>query len=821
MDENAIRLLLKDQSDAFTARLIAIQAELQETKNLLQVRHGGGGDSGSALPRAMRLDVPKFNGTDPDSLIFSITEYFALLNTPVDQRLKVVTVVLFTEDSKTLFVTMNEGFPLDNVVRDNQSCTTVGDKLFVFGCTGHILDTYKRPKTQIVLFAAKDQSDRHYCSVCVSIQAELQETKILLQVRHGGGGDSGSALPRAMRLDVPKFNGTDPILDITITNTYFIEYSSDQRLNVVKCISNLEGEARKWFPLRMTGTTSSPIGTGLKPNLQRELLVAKPTTLGEVFALARVTEARLMDQQSGTVITTTPTSITSQPKPATPRFSGPKTDVGKPPLLPTPTSVSSNIANKRLAIKWISLAERQEHLNKGLCFICDNKWARGHKCPGKFLLLMAEDGDGTGQDMEADATDTAESGDISILNSLIGHGSPRSLQLWGTTGSGEVHVLIDNGSTHNFVQPGIVERMCLPVQTTKAFKVYIGSGESLLCENMCSQVTLSMQGLIMEVDLYVLPMKGPDVVLGIQWLQKLGKVTHDYAKQTMEFTLVNTKYSLQGDESLRMKKISLHHMQALLETEDVYGVYECHGLSLEAEGVATTPEVADPVHPELEQLLTQFDSLFQSHRFWVDYRALNAVTVKDKFPIPTADEMFDELGGAVTCKLDLREGHGVEIDPKKVFMVREWPVPQSQRHVRGFLGLVGYYRRFIKEYATLAAPLTDLLWKDGFKWGDRVSEAFEALKQQLSTVPVLGLPDFKKTFTVETDALGDGIGVPLVLFMEELKKEENQTLEELMDLHRQLDLGDAADGFRREGGLVIFPDRYFIGMESKLKSMLL
>ncbi|GJS68279.1 zinc finger BED domain-containing protein RICESLEEPER 2-like protein [Tanacetum coccineum] len=90
MDENAICLLLKDQSDAFTARLVAIQAELQETKNLLQVRHGGGGDSGSALPRAMRLDVPKFNVTDPDSWIFSITEYFALLNTPVDQRLKVV-----------------------------------------------------------------------------------------------------------------------------------------------------------------------------------------------------------------------------------------------------------------------------------------------------------------------------------------------------------------------------------------------------------------------------------------------------------------------------------------------------------------------------------------------------------------------------------------------------------------------------------------------------------------------------------------------------------------------------------------------------------
>ncbi|GKE91032.1 retrotransposon-related protein, partial [Tanacetum coccineum] len=116
-----------------------------------------------------------------------------------------------------------------------------------------------------------------------------------------------------------------------------------------------------------------------------------------------------------------------------------------------------------------------------------------------------------------------ERGDILILNSLVGHGSPRSLQLWGSLGSGKVHVLIDNGSTHNFVQPGVVERMQLPITDIKPFKVYIGSGEPLLCENLCAHVSLEIQGLHIDVDLYVLPMKGPDIVLGIQWLQKLGK----------------------------------------------------------------------------------------------------------------------------------------------------------------------------------------------------------------------------------------------------------------------------------------------------------
>ncbi|GKC00564.1 reverse transcriptase domain-containing protein [Tanacetum coccineum] len=166
----------------------------------------------------------------------------------------------------------------------------------------------------------------------------------------------------------------------------------------------------------------------------------------------------------------------------------------------------------------------------------------------------------------------------------------------------------------------------------------------------------------------------------------------------------------------------------------------------------------------------------ESYRFCVDYRALNAVTVKDKFPIPTADEMFDELGSAITfTKLDLRIGaealeylghiisiRRVEMDPTKVKVVREWPEPTTQRHVRGFLGFAGYYRRFIKGYATLAAPLTDLLRKDGFKWGIQEATTFEGLKHQLSTTPILSLPNFDQVFVVEADALATGIGAVLL-----------------------------------------------------------
>ncbi|GJV12405.1 retrotransposon-related protein [Tanacetum coccineum] len=195
-----------------------------------------------------------------------------------------------------------------------------------------------------------------------------------------------------------------------------------------------------------------------------------------------------------------------------------------------------------------------------------------------FLLLMADEDVEEEQPPETEHEEALESGDISILN-----------------------------STYNFVQPGVVERMKLPVTDTKRFKVYIGIGETLLCENICGHVSLEMQGLCMKVDLYVLPMKGPDIVLGIQWLQQLGKVTHAYSQQTMEFTWLDRGYKLQGDDSLCMKQISLRHMRGLLEADDVYGVYELYSLTSEEQTQSTTAAEGVAVPPEIVQLLTRFE----------------------------------------------------------------------------------------------------------------------------------------------------------------------------------------------------------------------
>nr|GEW38540.1 putative RNA-directed DNA polymerase, eukaryota, reverse transcriptase zinc-binding domain protein [Tanacetum cinerariifolium] len=381
-----------------------------------------------------------------------------------------------------------------------------------------------------------------------ALREELQATRGLLQVRHGGGGEPG--LPRSMRLDLPKFTGVDPESWLFSINEYFslLNTPADKRLRIVGF--NLEGERRN----------------GLKLSIQRELLVSKPTTLGDVFSLSRVTEAWLDDQTSAAIVPkVNHESGSLYQRPTAVVVLKVATLGAKPTELSVAPKVVGN-TSKPLAIKWISPTERKNN---------------------------DED---TSEEVPTAEENAMESGEISIINSLVGHGSPRSLQLWGKIGDTRVHILIINGSTRNFIRTDVIERIRVPLQTTKAFKVYIGSGEILMCESVCSQVTLYVQGLDLKVDLYVFPMWGPDVVLGIQWLQQLRKVMHDYKQQVMEFTLLDTTYTLKGDESLRTDKVTLHRMQALLKTDEFTVCMNVTALLCRTKvvtGLQTTPSLLD------------------------------------------------------------------------------------------------------------------------------------------------------------------------------------------------------------------------------------
>ncbi|VFQ80644.1 unnamed protein product [Cuscuta campestris] len=354
------------------------------------------------------------------------------------------------------------------------------------------------------------------------------------------------------------------------------------------------------------GTLIAIFIAGLKQPVRREVNLQNPSTLASAFALAQ--ELSACHEEAAASYSA------NNRKPWQPRPSS-TTGTG---LLPTPVPTSRpsplrgrpNDRSSPLQVVRLSPAEKTERNKKGLCWYCDEKWVPGHNCKHRFLVLMGPDDDDedTSDLTPPGHTEDTISGDVSSILSLAG--SPRSLKLAGSINGVAVQVLLDGGSTHNFLHPAVAERLALVLHPTPAFRVYVGNGDSLRCAYSCLQTPLTLQGHVFEVDLYVLAIHGPDVVLGVQWLQTLGKISHYYSEMTMDFTWQGRPITLRGDTPTP-RPLSYSQFCVLAASPEPCDHYELvsSAATINAQGAPSEDIPADVSQP-IRELLSEFVGVF-------------------------------------------------------------------------------------------------------------------------------------------------------------------------------------------------------------------
>ena len=108
-------------------------------------------------------------------------------------------------------------------------------------------------------------------------------------------------------------------------------------------------------------------------------------------------------------------------------------------------------------------------------------------------------------------------------------------------------------------------------------------------------------------------------------------------------------------------------------------------------------------------------------------------------------------------------GDGLAVDPSKIRTVRDWPVPTTAKEIKSFVGLAGYYRRFVQDFSKIAAPLTKLTRKGvKYVWSPECQEAFEELKRRLTSAPILKMPTGSGDMVIYSDASESGLGCVLM-----------------------------------------------------------
>ncbi|GAV63697.1 RVP_2 domain-containing protein [Cephalotus follicularis] len=189
--------------------------------------------------------------------------------------------------------------------------------------------------------------------------------------------------------------------------------------------------------------------------------------------------------------------------------------------------------------------------------------------------------------------------EMSLL-AMAGQQSPNSIRITSIYHEHRLHVLIDSGSTHNFIQERAAQKLHLTIIPCKPFNVMVGNGESICYNKQCKGVKSKLQQIDCVCDLYGLQMKGSDIVLGFQWLKTLGPILTDYKRLSMKFSWQGRSVELLGEPIPTTEPIQLHQLRRLNSCDAIASIFFLKVDFIEENSTAS----ADSILEEIMELLT-------------------------------------------------------------------------------------------------------------------------------------------------------------------------------------------------------------------------
>ncbi|CAA0843031.1 Unknown protein, partial [Striga hermonthica] len=305
-----------------------------------------------------------------------------------------------------------------------------------------------------------------------------------------------------------------------------------------KEFERIASRVRDWPEAALVGTF---VG-GLKAELAAEVRLDRPGSMR-----AAVESARLHEEHLVAVRKAKPSDVRAETK---------RTNA-------TTEELAGRTENKPPAteVKRLTEDEMARRREKGLCFRCEEKYTPGHRCKQNFLIEFVDSDDEEPvieEERKVEVEVLEDEAEISV-HAMAGTKGPRTMRLPAWVKDQRVTVLVDNGSSHNFINATLSHKLKLPTSMVEPFEVRVANGERLRCSKVYRGVPIKFQGVTVKADLFALPLVGPDVVLGVQWLEGLGDVTTNYRKGVMKFEtddrLVTLKASKGSTKEVGLKNI--------------------------------------------------------------------------------------------------------------------------------------------------------------------------------------------------------------------------------------------------------------------------